>query len=98
MADSKFVDNAASDLIDFVLRSRPFFLSAVNVPNYQTRTRMEAVAKKVPRADAKCLGNRLSMLSDKQLRDCFRAAGYAPQEIGVYTQAVRKRIMELNAL
>jgi hypothetical protein len=87
-ADSKFVENASSDLIDFVLHSRPFFLSAVNVPNYQTRTRMEA----------KWLGNRLAMLSDKQIRDCFRAAGYAPPEIGVYTQAVRKRIAALNAL
>jgi hypothetical protein len=97
-ADSKFVESATSDFVDFVLHSRPFFLSAINVPNYQTRTRMENVTRKVPRADAKWLGHRLSLLSDKQIRDGFRAAGYTPHEIGVYTQAVRKRIAELNAL
>jgi hypothetical protein len=97
-ADSKFLESASPDFIDFVLHSRPFFLSAINVPNYQRRTRMEEVTKKIPRADAKWLGNRLSMLSDEQIRDGFRAAGYPPHEIEVYTQAVRKRIAELNAL
>jgi hypothetical protein len=97
-ADAKFVDDATSDSIDFVLHNRPFFLWAVNVPNYQTRTRMEDVTRKIPRADAKWLGRRLSMLSDKQIRDCFRAAGYAPDVVGVFTQAVRKRIAVLNAL
>jgi len=97
-ADSKFVESATSDFIDFVLHSRPFFLVALNVPHYLARSRMEEVTKKVPRADAKWLGRRLSMLSDKQIRDGFRAAGYTPEEIGVYTHAVRKRIAELNAL
>jgi hypothetical protein len=97
-ADSKFVESATSDFIDFVLHSRPFFLSAINVPNYQTRTRMEDVTKKVPRADAKWLGHRLSMLSDKQIRDGFRAGGYSPAEVGVYARTVRKRIAELEAL
>jgi hypothetical protein len=97
-AASKFVERSAYDLIDFVLHSRPFFLGALNVPNYQTRTRMEEVTKKIPRADAKWLGRRLSKLSDAQIRDGFRAAGYTPGEIAVYAQAVRKRIAELNAL
>ena len=97
-ADSKVVESSTSDLVDFVLHSRPFFLGALNVPNYQMRTRIEAITKKIPRADAKWLGHRLSMLSDTQIRDGFRAAGYTPDEIGVYTQALRKRIAELNAL
>ena len=64
------------DFIDFVLHSRPFFLSAVNVPNYRDRTRMEQITKHIPRADARWLGHRLSMLSEEQIRDGFRAAGY----------------------
>ena len=35
------------------------------------------------------------MLSEEQIRDGFRAAGYTPEEIEVYTQAMRKRIAEL---
>jgi hypothetical protein len=97
-ADSKFVDKATSAYVDFVMHSRPFFLGAFDVPNYQMRTRIEAITKKVPRADAKWLGRRLALLSDKQIGDGFRAGGYKADEIAVYTQAVRKRIAELNAL
>jgi hypothetical protein len=97
-ADSKFIDKATSGLIDFVLHSRPFFLLAVNVPNYQARTKMEAITREIPRADAKWLGHRLSMLSGQQISDCFRAAGYPSDEIGIYAEAVRQRIAELNAL
>jgi hypothetical protein len=73
-------------------------LSAINVPNYIDRTRMEQITKHIPRADAKWLGHRLSMLSKKQIRDGFRAGGYTHEEIEMYTQAMRKRIAELNAL
>ena len=60
-----------------MLHSRPFFLSAVSrVPNYRERTRMEKITRHIPRADAKWLGQRLSMLTDDQIRDGFRAAGY----------------------
>ncbi len=59
---------------------------------------MEQIVKQVPRADAKWLGHRLSMLSEEQIRDCFRAAGYGPAEIDIYTKVVRKRIAQLSAL
>jgi hypothetical protein len=62
------------------------------------RTRIEAVTKAIPRADAKWLGRRLSLLSDTQIGDGFRAGGYTPDEVATYTQAVRKRIAQLNAL
>jgi hypothetical protein len=97
-AGSKFIGNATPQYVDFVMHSRPFFLTAFDVPNYRKRTRMEKVARHVPRADAKWLGERLSQLSEEQIRDCFRAAGYGPEEVEGYTKAVQKRIAELNAL
>jgi hypothetical protein len=97
-AGSTFIEKTRSDFIDFVLHSRPFFLSAVNVPNYRNRTRMEQVTKHIPRADAKWLGQRLAMLSEEQIRDAFRAAGYTQEEVWIYTQVMRKRIGELGAL
>jgi hypothetical protein len=97
-ADSTFVESARSDFIDFVLHNRPVFPGALNVPNDQTRARMEDVTKQIPRADAKWLGRRLSMLSDAQIRDCFVAAGYTREVVGVYAAAVRKRIAALNGL
>jgi hypothetical protein len=97
-ARSKFIKKSNSGFVDFVMHSRPFFLSVINFPNYRARTRMEKITKHIPRDDAKWLGQRLSQLSEEQVSDCFRAAGYTPDEITIYTQAVRKRIAELNAL
>jgi hypothetical protein len=97
-ANSRFIEKSDPEFVDFTMRSRPFILSAVNVPNYETRTRMEEITKHIPRGDAKWLGQRLSKLSENQISDCFRAAGYTPAEIAIYTQAVLKRIAELNAL
>jgi len=97
-ADSAFVEKMTPDFIDFVLHSRPFFASAINIPNYRDRTRMEQVTKHIPRADAKWLGRRLSLLSEEQIRDGFRAAGYTNEDLEIYTQAMRKRIAELGAL
>ena len=97
-ARSKFIKKSNSEFVDFVMHSRPFFLSVFNFPNYRARTRMEKITKHIPRDDAKWLGQRLSQLSEEQVSDCFRAAGYTPEEVTIYTQAVRKRIAELNAL
>ena len=51
----------------------------------------------VPRADAKWLGRRLSLLSNRQIGDGFRAGGYTDDEIAIYTKALRARIAELKA-
>ena len=80
------------------MHSRPFFLAVFDVRNYRERTRMEKITRHIPREDAKWLGNRLSQLSEEQISDCFRAAGYTTAETAIYTQTVQKRIAELNAL
>jgi hypothetical protein len=97
-AESTFIGATTPDFIDFVLHSRPFLLSAINVANYRARTRMEQVTRHIPRADARWLGHRLSLLSEKQIRDGFRAGGYTQDEVEIYTRAMRKRIAELAAL
>jgi hypothetical protein len=56
------------------------------------------ITRNIPRADAKWLGHRPSMLSAAQVRDGFRAAGYTRQEVETYTEAMRKRIAEFQAL
>jgi hypothetical protein len=96
--DSKFIEKDTPAEVDFTLHSRPFVLTAVNVPNYEKRTKMENVTKHIPPADAKWLGQLLGQLSKEQIRDCFRAAGYSPDEIEGYSQEVEKRIAALNAL
>jgi len=97
-AGSRFVDQATPDYVDFVMHTRPFFLEVFDFPNYRKRTRAEQIAKHVPRADARWLGQRLAQLSEDQLRDCFRAASYAPEEVDGFVRVVQNRIAALAAL
>ena len=95
---SDFVQNEKDGYVDFHLTSRPFIVSIVNVPNYHNRTHMQEVAKKIPVADAKWLGQILGQLTPQQIEDCFRAAGYDSVEVAGFTGMVKERIAELNKL
>src|SRR5437588_8443308 len=46
-------------------------------------------------ADAKWLGRILSQLSDQQISDAFRAAGYSPEDIQLLTASFKERVSEL---
>jgi len=48
--------------------------------------------------DAAWIGSQLAQLSDDQLRDTFRAAGYDKATTEQYVQTLRARINELNRL
>ena len=58
---------------------------------------MEQVAKHIPRADVAWLGHRLALLSEEQVRDGFRAAGYAPNDVEMYTKA-RRSVVAARAI
>ena len=96
--DSKFIDKVTPDFVDFVMHSRPPLIAAINVPNYEKRSEMQNVTKHIPRADAKWLGQRLSQLTEEQIRDCFRAGGYDQEEVEGYSAVIQNRIAALNAL
>ena len=95
---SRFVQKETAEEVDLTMHSRPLFLTAINIHNYKKRTRMESVSKHIPREDARWLGEILGRLSQEQVRECFRAAGYRPDEVAGYTQTVLKRVAELKAL
>ena len=97
-ARSKFVAKETPESIDFVMHSRPFVLTVFWVKNYRFRTKMETITKHIPRADAKWLGQRLSLLTDGQIRDGFRAAGYGAGDVDTLTRTIRARIATLAGL
>jgi hypothetical protein len=96
--ESEFIDEIRPAKVDLALHSRPPVLYAVAVPYYVKRTRMEKVAEDIPRAHARWIGQWLARLSDAQIRDAFRGAGYAPHEMNTYSIKVRERIRHLNRL
>jgi hypothetical protein len=97
-AESKFIKKVTPKSVDFVMHSRPFILTIFNFSNYRARTRMENVAKHIPIADARWIGSLLGQLSTEQIRDCFRAASFSPEEVEGYTAIVMQRIETLKKL
>jgi len=97
-ADTQFVKQVTSTHVDFGLRGRPVFLSAFGKSSDRVRTRMEAVVKQIPIADARWIGARLAQLSAKQIADCFRAGGFPSEDVEAYTRVVLQRIAALTAL
>ena len=96
--ETSFVKKVTPDRVDFVMHSRPFFLTIFYLPNYLFRTRMESVAKNIPIADARWIGNLLGQLSSEQIGDCFRDAGFSPAEVDGYSRVVMLRIDALKKL
>ena len=96
--ESKFVDEVNPQTVDLVMHSRPPLLYAIAVPYYLKRTRMSRVAEDIPRTHARWMGQWLARLSDKQIKDAFRAANYAPVEVNLFAAKVRARIRQLNGL
>ena len=52
--------------------------------------------KNITQADVRWLADLLTQLSDKQIRDAFRAANYTPAQIDLLTNAVKNRIDQLD--
>lgn len=97
-AESKFVEKVTPNYVNLVMHSRPYFLTIFALNNYMSRTRMETVAKHIPIADARWIGDRLAQLSAEQIRDCFRAAGFSTDEVEVYARVLTQRIAALVEL
>ena len=96
-AKARFIAKTTSTTVDFAMRAWPVpaFLSS---PFYGDLAESQGVYKRIPRADARWIGERLARLSDSQIRDCFAAAGYSTEEADGYTAAIRERIRQLSAL
>jgi len=95
-SDSHFIQKVTAEHVDFYLSSRPLFITAIDVSNYATRTHMQDIVKEIPVADAKWLGKLLESLTDEQIRDCFRAGGYSPEDVEGNAATVKERIRNLN--
>jgi hypothetical protein len=84
---------------DYDLKPKKLGLLSIVYPPYFFRQRKATNRmQKVPVEDAAWIGARLSQLSDNQLRDSFRAAGYDRATTEAYVRTLRSRINELNRL
>ena len=95
---SKFISRMTPDYLDFGTPSRSNLIEAFNVPVFLHRLDLRWIGRHVSRDDAKWMGQLLGQLSQEQIRDAFRAAGYSPTEVNEFANVVQSRIAELNAL
>jgi hypothetical protein len=97
-ARSRFVRKIADNYVDLNIGTRPALVNAVNLPLYLQYLKMEWIGKRIPRSDARWIGELLSRLSPQQIRDALRGAGYAPHEVEGFSEILLSRIAELKNL
>lgn len=95
---TKFIRRVKDGRVNFDFRTRPSFFTILYPPYYCARTRLEQVARNIPRDDARWLGDVLDRLTPTQISDAFRAAGYSSEQVSAYTRKLRERIAELETL
>ncbi|HEX5709038.1 MAG TPA: hypothetical protein VFX96_17180 [Pyrinomonadaceae bacterium] len=100
---SKFVTGVEGGFVKFDFSTKPkgaggFFAKIFNPGYAKSQAQKERVMKNIPVEDARWIGTQLSQLSDDQLRDAFRAAGYDNATMDGYVAALRSRINQLVGL
>jgi len=94
-----FIKRKDDQTVDFVMRTKPgWLIKAFKGGYYRQRVAMGEIARGIPRSDARWIGQQLAKLTDQQIGDAFRSAGFKPDEIDGYTREVQRRITELCAL
>jgi hypothetical protein len=95
---SKLISKTSPDFVNFNIPSGPPVFYFLNVPEMALRFSLVWLGKHIPREDARWMGDLLARLSEKQIQDAFRAAGYSPQEVDELSKTVEHRIGELEKL
>jgi len=83
---------------NYDLKPKKFGLLSIVTPYFWRHRKATNRMNKVPVDDAAWIGSQLAQLSDDQLRDSFRAAGYDRSTTERYVRTMRSRISELNRL
>ncbi len=99
---SKFITGVENGFVQFDYSTKPKGMgkfASFFKPSYRSsQAKKERAMKTITVANARWMGSVLSQLSDEQLRDAFRSAGYDTATMEGFIKVIRNRIAELNAL
>jgi hypothetical protein len=93
-----FITDVHPDSVSFAVPSRPEAILLFDIPEYADRVGMRWIGKDIPIQSVRWIASLLGQLSDNQIRDAFRAAGYAGPELDGFTFTFEHRIAELKKL
>jgi hypothetical protein len=98
---TRFVMGVEDGAVEFDYDTRPTGLGTVSIlypPYYRGEVKKEKAMRGIPVEHAIWVGSYLARLTDAQLRDAFRAAGYNRATTNGYVRAFRQRINQLTRL
>lgn len=98
---TQFVRGVDDGVIEFDYDTRPRglgHLSVLHPTYYRSQVKKEKSMRGIPVEHAQWIGSLLSQLTDEQLGDAFRAAGYDGATAKGYVRALRERIDQLVKL
>lgn len=99
---SKFIMGVENGFVKFDYSTKPKGMgkfASFFKPSYRSsQAKKERAMKTVTVENARWMGSVLAQLSDEQLRDAFRAAGYDAATMEGFIKVIRARIAELNGL
>jgi hypothetical protein len=95
---AKFITKTTPDYVDFQTPGRPSFFFVFTPREYAHKLGLRWIGRRIPRADAKWIGQLLGQLSPQQIRDAFRAAGYSAPEVEGFAKVVESRLSQLQEL
>lgn len=99
---SKFITGVENGFVKFDYSTTPKGMgkfASFFKPSYRSsQAKKERAMKTITVENARWMGSVLAQLSDEQLRDAFRAAGYDTVTMEGFIKVIRGRIAELNGL
>jgi hypothetical protein len=97
---ARLIEGVEGGVVKFDYHTKPkgaggFFASVFNPGYKKSQAQKERVMQNIPVEDVRWIGQRLSQLTDEQLRTAFRAAGYDAATMEGFVSAFRQRINQL---
>lgn len=97
-SNAKFITKVTPNHVSFAVPSHPELIRIFNTPEFVDRMEMRWIGRDIPREDVRWIGDRLGQLSQEQITDAFRAAGYQDVEARAFAAIVAGRIQLLKGL
>jgi hypothetical protein len=95
---AKFITEVRENSISFAVPSHPEALLVFDTPEFVDRMGLRWIGRDIPRQNVRWIAGLLGQLSDLQIRDAFRSAGYLGPELDGFTFTFEHRIAELKKL
>ncbi len=89
---------SVNDPVDFVNSTFIHRVEPNGEVDFYYKAKGKELLKGITVEDARWIGSLLSRLSDRQIRDAFRAANYSPSEVTMLSRAIKSRIRQLDRL